>query len=265
MDEYDTPYYGATKKSTRIIQWSIAGFLAVWVVYCLAIAIWQGLSHYEHFVMAFLLICTVGHLIVAFIFYKMSDQEETKFLWNCIICVIMIILCGIVLNVYVWVNFDSGSGSSKSGSSGSTTNCPSTNCTTTNGYYSPSGHCVGPCTGDAPYIDPIAGQCVACPACGNGTGNNGTGNGTNSSMYEGARKKYFIDLLELTRALPDEEPKKLEKEPVNPPQKNFESDKKEEKEVNQTFENNNNQQKDHQSKNQELINKLVDSKNSNSL
>ena len=45
----------------------------------------------------------MGNIINSFFFLKKSDQEEKKFLVNCIFIVFIVFLTGVVLNIYIWV------------------------------------------------------------------------------------------------------------------------------------------------------------------
>ena len=56
-------------------------------------------------------------------FLKADTQEEGKFLWLCIISIIVIFATGATLNVYVWV--DVAAGSSNSGSKTPPAECSS--------------------------------------------------------------------------------------------------------------------------------------------
>mmetsp|Transcript_19980 Transcript_19980/g.32779 ORF Transcript_19980/g.32779 Transcript_19980/m.32779 type:complete len:256 (-) Transcript_19980:41-808(-) len=103
------PLYGEEKKYTKIAQYTVGGFLFCFVTYCIIIAIVYAVkySHYQHVAGAFLLVLTCLQLLLALIFFKMSDQEEDKFKWNAIVCIIMVIAVGVVLNIYVWTDVSS--------------------------------------------------------------------------------------------------------------------------------------------------------------
>eukprot|EP01096_Ripella_sp_DP13-Kostka_P001058 TRINITY_DN11274_c0_g1_i1.p1 TRINITY_DN11274_c0_g1~~TRINITY_DN11274_c0_g1_i1.p1 ORF type:complete len:277 (-),score=123.41 TRINITY_DN11274_c0_g1_i1:30-797(-) len=103
------PLYGEEKKYTKIAQYTVGGFLFCFVTYCLIIAIVYAVkySHYQHIAGAFLLVLTCLQLLLALIFFKMSDQEEDKFKWNAIVCIFMVVAVGVILNIYVWTDVSS--------------------------------------------------------------------------------------------------------------------------------------------------------------
>merc|ERR1712137_99692 len=148
------PVYGEEKKTTVYITYGILGGLAIWTLYCVIIAVIYGIKGtWAHFAFAVLMICTFVHLLLSFGLYKKSDQEEGKFLVNCVVCVCIVVLVGIVLNVYVWSLVANGSCSE----------CPAqTNCTTTP-QCDPNNN---------QYLNTVTNTCFTCSN--NGTGGNTT-------------------------------------------------------------------------------------------
>eukprot|EP01094_Clydonella_sp_ATCC50884_P011428 TRINITY_DN2120_c0_g1_i1.p1 TRINITY_DN2120_c0_g1~~TRINITY_DN2120_c0_g1_i1.p1 ORF type:complete len:235 (-),score=85.80 TRINITY_DN2120_c0_g1_i1:782-1399(-) len=192
----DQPLFGEKKSSTTLVQAIVAGLLLIFVGYCVVIAVIFGLDgHYEHFVLLALLLLACAQLAVCFLFYKQDSQEEAKFLWLCILAVVVIVVCGTTLNVYVWVDYSadkSSSSSSSSGDSGSDAKCES--CLACNGstsYYNQMYQCITCEPGK--LIDPQNGLCVS-----GGNGSNGT-NGSFAANFRQSTLRKLVDARELER------------------------------------------------------------------
>jgi len=147
----DGPVYGEQKKSGLIATYGILGFSAFWTFYCVVIGVTFGLlDSWEHFAFTVLMLCTFMHLLFSFFLWKKSDQEETRFLINAIVCVFIVFLCGLVMNIYVWSGVSQDCSDEASATVTPTCNIPQ--CSSADGFYLnvQNNTCVQ-CNGTIPY------------------------------------------------------------------------------------------------------------------